>query len=402
MPAPRRGDSLAAFGTLSFAYFATIGLFNPYAPLWFQHMGLSTLAIGALSSMQAWTRVVAPYAWSWAADHRGNRHHLLRAAAALTLLASLGYLAQPGAAAIAVITALLFLANGGIAPLSEAALVHRVSSGSGIDAGRYGRVRVWGSIGFVVSVSGCGALLQATGIEAFPWFVVAMGAALLAAAWVLPAAGADDGHARTAPPVLSVLRRPAVAWFFASAFFTVLAHSSLYAFFSLYLVSLGYGKAVVGALWAVAVACEIVFFWTQGAWFHRLSPHRWLQAAAVLTLLRFAGMAALGGAWWVLVLAQATHAVTFAGHHAACVTLVDRWFPGAVRSRGQALYTTLAYGLSGVVGGVAGGALGERHGFAALFWAAAAAGALAWACVWRSLHADRAAAAAAGPRGASR
>jgi PPP family 3-phenylpropionic acid transporter len=75
--APPAGRPLAAFGLLWFAYFATIGLFNPYAPLWFKSLGLSTVAIGAISSLQAWTRILAPYAWSWAADRRGRRVGLI-------------------------------------------------------------------------------------------------------------------------------------------------------------------------------------------------------------------------------------------------------------------------------------------------------------------------------------
>jgi PPP family 3-phenylpropionic acid transporter len=82
----------------------------------------------------------------------------------------------------------------------------------------------------------------------------------------------------------------------------------------------------------------------------------------------------------VLVLAQLLHAVTFAAHHAACIALVQRLFPGRLRGRGQALYTTLGYGISGVMGGLGGGWLIERLGFAAVFWAAALCALLAWAC----------------------
>ena len=67
--APSRSGSLVPFGALSFAYHASIGLFSPYAPLWFQSLGFSTLAIGAIASMQSWTRVVLPYGWSWLGDH---------------------------------------------------------------------------------------------------------------------------------------------------------------------------------------------------------------------------------------------------------------------------------------------------------------------------------------------
>jgi PPP family 3-phenylpropionic acid transporter len=192
--------------------------------------------------------------------------------------------------------------------------------------------------------------------------------------------------------VLSVLRQPAVAWFFASIFFTVLAHTSLYTFFSLFLDAQGMGKSTVGALWAVSVAAEIAFFWWQGRFFGRLQAHAWLQWAAAVSVLRFVAIAALGAHLVVLVLAQALHAVTFAAQHAACISLIARHFPGSLRGRGQALYTVLGYGLSGVVGGVAGGWLSTKFGFQAVFWAASGAAALGWWCATRSRRSDLAAA----------
>ncbi len=373
--------SLAPFGALTFTYFAAIGLFNPYAPLWFQSLGLSTLVIGGIVSLQSWTRVLAPYAWSWVGDHGGQRVRLIRIAAAGALASALGLLGVTAAVPVAVVTVLLFVANSGVVPLYEALLARAVQApDGGIDARRYGRVRVWGSVGFLAAVTSFGALLDRFGIAVFPAFVALMNALLLAAALRLPSTHEELAHDAPAPPVLPLLRRPGVAWFFASIFFTVLAHTSLYAFFSLYLVSLGYGKTAVGALWAVSVAVEIVFFWTQGRWFGWFAAVRWLQVVAAVTALRFA-LTAGGGAWApVLVLAQALHAVTFAAHHAACIALVHRLFPGRLRGRGQALYTTLGYGLSGVLGGVGGGWVIDRLGFAAVFWAAAGCALLSWGC----------------------
>ena len=382
--------ALGRFGALTACYFAAIGLFNPYAPLWFQSLGFSTLLIGSIVSMQSWTRVIAPYAWSWAGDHSGRRTELIRLAALGALLAALGLLGVQAAVPVAVVTALLFLANSGVVPLYEAQLAHLLHTKDGIDPRRYGRVRVWGSVGFIVAVTAFGAMLERFGIGVFPYFVAAMNALLLAAALRLPVTHDEAAQGEAAPPVLPLLKRPAVQWFFASVFFTVLAHSSLYAFFSLYLVSLGYGKAAVGALWAVSVAVEILFFWGQGRWFLLFTPHRWLQVAAAVTALRFAATAA-GGVWApVLVLAQATHAITFAAHHAACIALVHRHFPGRLRGRGQALYTTLGYGLSGVLGGVGGGWLISQQGFEAVFWAAALCAVVAWGCASMAQRHDRA------------
>lgn len=384
----QRGGSLAPFGALSFAYFASIGLFYPYAPLWFQSLGFSTLAIGAIGSLQAWTRVVSPYAWSWTGDHwehGARRATLLRIATGLALIFAAGLLFTRSYGAVSVIVLLLFLANGAIVPLAEAALSQRLATAQGLDVARYGRVRVWGSVGFIVSVTAFGIVLQATGIAALPAFLVAIFAALAVAAWRVPRG--TGSHAAATPAahgVLAVLRRPVVVWFFAGVFLTVLAHTSLYIFLSLYLVELGYGKTAVGLLWAVSVAAEIVFFWTQGRWLARWSASAWLVIAAAASVLRFGAIAGFGGVAVVLVLAQTLHAVTFAAQHAACIALVDKHFAGPLRGRGQALYTTLGYGASGVIGGLAGGAISERFGFPAVFAASSVVSVAALLCCWHS------------------
>lgn len=388
---------LAAYGALSATYFAAVGLFNPYAPLWFQSLGYSTLLIGALASLQSWTRVFAPYAWGWLGDHRASRVGLIRLACAGALAAALGLLGVVEAVPVAVVVALLFLANGGVVPLYEATLAQLLNTATGVDPRRYGRVRVWGSVGFIVSVTLFGALLERVGIAVFPAFVAGINALMLLAALRLPPTVSTVVDGEVVPPVWQRLRQPEVLWFFASVFFTVLAHTSLYSFFSLYLVHLGYGKATVGALWAVSVAVEIVFFWTQGSWFGRFSAHAWLKWVALFTVLRFVAVAAAGqelGPGMVmslLVASQLLHAVTFAGHHSACIQLVHRYFAGRLRGRGQALYTTLGYGLPGVLGGVGGGWLIGQLGYTALFSAAALAGLVALVCSWRASACDAAA-----------
>jgi PPP family 3-phenylpropionic acid transporter len=384
--------SLAPFGALWFTYFASIALINPYAPLWYQSLGFSTLAIGAMASLQAWTRVLAPYAWSWAGDHWGHgtrRATLVRVASALVLACACGLLLAREYAAVAITMTLLFCANGAVVPLAEAALAQRLATERGLDVARYGRVRMWGSLGFIVAVLTFGALLQRTGIGAVPICAVLVCAALCVTAWRLPngdAAAPGESRAADGAPagVWAALRRPGVPWFFGGVFLTVLAHTSLYAFFSLYLTDLGYDASAVGLLWAVSIGVEVLFFWSQGRWFALWHPHAWLVAAAALSVLRFGAMALFGRHAAVLVAAQALHAFTFAAQHAACIAVIDRHFPGALRGRGQALYSAIGYGASGVIGGVAGGAISARWGFGAVFGAAAGVALLALGCCLRS------------------
>ena len=384
---PRR--TLIAFGAVSFTYFAYAGLFSTYAPLWFQSLGYSTFAIGVLASVQSATRVLSPYAWGWVADHTGRRARLLRLAVMFSLLCAFGFFVSPSYAWIVGVTAALFLCTAGVIPISEAALAHFVSRGATLDAKRYGRVRVWGSVGFILAVSASGFLLQWLGVGRFPFLVIGLLAALLWAAVRLPALPEAPHPEGLVAGAIAVLRRPPVAWFFAGVFFTVLAHTSLYAFFSLYLDSIGYSRSSVGLVWAIAVLVEVLWFWFQGAWVGRLSMQGWLILAALASVLRFAIIAAWGSNPWLLVPSQCLHAFTFAAQHTACIAVVNRHFPGRLRGRGQALYTVLGYGLSGVIGGVAGGALSQGFGFAAVFWAASGAALVAALCCVRAWQLER-------------
>ncbi|HSB24822.1 MAG TPA: MFS transporter [Burkholderiaceae bacterium] len=390
------GVALRPFAHAWFCYFAAIGAFSLYAPLWFREQGLSALAIGSIASLQSWTRVFAPYGWAWLADHSNRRRTLLRLAGGLCVLfaLALALTGRYGVAAVTLCAVLLWAANGAVMPLTEASLAHQLNlaEGGGGAGGRYGRTRVWGSVGFATSVLLFGALLNALGVLAWPWLELGLWLLLSVALWRLPLMSEAAHHASAPAGALAVLRRPEVAWFFAGVFLTVLAHVSLYAFFSLFAVSFGMSETTIGLLWSLGLLLEIAFFWTQGHWFERLSMHDWLVLAAVVAALRFGLMAAFGGYMVVLLLTQLTHAVTFAAQHAACISLVARYFPGRLRGRGQALYTTLGYGASGVVGGVAGGALIERWGYPAVFWASSGSALLAVACLLRSRRCARAAA----------
>ncbi|HEY1584699.1 MAG TPA: MFS transporter, partial [Polyangia bacterium] len=264
------------FAAVSLAYFALAGLFGTYAPLWFQSLGYTTLAIGTLTSLQSATRIFAPYAWGWWADHTGRREALLRLATAGSLVASLGFYVAPSYAWIATVLVVLYLCTAGVVPISEAALAHRVTVDGRVDIARYGRVRLWGSLGFIGAVTASGFVLQAAGVGRFPLLCTALLALLLAAVTRLPVHH-EPGHASAASPgALAILREPVVAWFFVGVFLTVLAHTALYAFYSLDLASLGYGKGAIGLLWAIGVATEVAWFLFQGRWVHRFSMHAWL------------------------------------------------------------------------------------------------------------------------------
>jgi PPP family 3-phenylpropionic acid transporter len=382
-PAARQ---IVPFAALSASYFAHIGFFNPYLPLWLKDLGLPIVVISLLTSVQSFTRVFAPYAWGALSDHTGERVRLLRLSAAIALLASCGLWFNGGPWWIAAVLLLLFTHTSSMMSLTEAAMAHMVAG----DWGRYGRIRLWGSAGFMVTVFAAGAWFERFGMGHFPGWTAVTLAAVLLCTLRLPDVREKPLHAqRAGERIAPVLRQGVVRWFLVSLLFHVMAHFAVYGFLSLYLDSRGYSKAMIGALWAISVLVEIAWFFSQGRYLGRLPMTRWLVICGAATAVRMALTGGLGDSLLALFMAQALHALTFATHHTACIAMVTHHFPGRLRGRGQALFTVTGYGVGGVVGVVAGGALAGRLGFEVLYAAAALLGLLATAAAWRTDQLER-------------
>ena len=379
---------------LFFAYFAFVGMFSPYLSLWLDHRGLAIGQIAVLLALPQVLRIVAPPFWGWMADRGGRRVALLRATAlgALAVLIAFPLADRPAEYAAAML--LLFFATAAQMPIGEAIALDLARG----DAGRYGRMRLWGSVGFIVTVLAGGPLLEAFGLAALPWLMAATMGLLVAVTFSLPEQPAPRA-ARPRVPLGVRLREPATIAFLVSAFLMIHAHAALYAFFSLFLDRHGYGTAAIGAIWAVGVVAEIVLFMAQRRLFDRFSALRLLAFSFLACALRFAMIGGSDGALWVLLLAQLMHAITFGLHHSASMSVLHRWFEPAQQARAQAAFIVVAYGLGGSIGGIVAGWLWEQVSPSAAFVGAAAAGLAGWFAVLAAVWLERRGAGGGASRG---
>jgi len=362
----KRLSPLVSFAALSASYFSHIGFFNPYLSLWLKDQGMTLWVIGLMGSMQSLSRIIAPYLWGWLSDHTGQRVLLLRASAALALVGSFG-LSTHELPWLLCMLFFMFLNTSGMMPMTEAALSHWVSVGGVFDAHKYGRVRLFGSLGFLLTVCFAGAWFERHGMGDFPVWTTLTLLAVNLSVWALPNVRESTHVHGQQTSVIKELLKPHNAWFFATMFFHVLSHMCIYFYLSLYLDHLGYSKTMIGVLWGMGVLVEIGAFYTQSRWLHRFSLSQWLMISCAAMVLRM-GLTSFGSQWLMLLfLAQALHGVTFAVQHTVSVSWLSTYFPGRLRGRGQALYSIVGYGVSGVIGSVAGAWLSDLYGLQSLF-----------------------------------
>lgn len=386
---PQVGVPQAGICALYFTYFAYVGLFSPYLALYLAGIGLTIGQIGLLMAVPQGLRIVGPPIWGWLADRSGNSTSLLRISSAGACLAALGLAfsgwdgwlggAWLGQAPMLrfwllfVVLAALFFSTAAQMPIAET-LAMRAAGG---DTGRYGRLRVWGSVGFIIGVVGMGPVLDANGVGGLPWWVAGLLAALTLVAFRLPAARAS-ARSQAGASIRSRFAESRVRAFFASAFLMMFAHAALYAFFSLYLAEQGYSKTAIGVVWAIGVVAEIVVFWVQRGIFERFGAPRLLRASLAVAALRFVAIGLSAGWLPAIIVAQLAHAITFGVHHSASIATLQAWFEPAQQARAQALYVTIGYGLGGSAGVLVASAVWSAVSPGASFVVSGAAAAIGW------------------------
>jgi PPP family 3-phenylpropionic acid transporter len=252
----------------------------------------------------------------------------------------------------------------------------------------YTHVRIWGSIGFIIAVTLVGSALVRRPVSLVPVVVLV----LLAATWALSLATPERAAPQAAAPrapFRAVLFRPEVLTLFAVCFLLQLAYGPYYNFYSVFLANKGYSASVIGRLWALGVLAEVAVFIVMHRLLLRYSLRALMLASGVAAVIRWPLIAFGVGSLPLLIGAQLLHALTFGVQHAVAMQLIHRYFRGHHQGRGQALYSSLAYGLGGACGAVASGYSWEWAGATWTFVAAAACSALAVLIAWRWLERDR-------------
>lgn len=370
-------------GGYYFFYYATVGAFMPYWAPYLTARGFSATEIGVAYALAGLERAVMPFVWGWIADHSGRHIQLVRG----TSVASLAlFLLIPFADGVWQITAAMLAYNlfwQALLPQFEAvSLVHLQQSG-----GDYSRVRLWGSVGFVVSVLSLGPLLDLWGILPLPWLVGVLFAGMAVASYQVPETRVA-AHADTqAPPVSlgTVIRRPEVIALLLACLCSQMSFAPYYNFFTLFLERHGHARSVAGLLWAVAVVAEIGLFIYMSRVIARIGARKLLLLALVTTAVRWGLTVLLADYIAALVLIQLSHALTFGAYHACAMHYVFRLFPARLQGRGQALYNAAAYGIGGSVGSLGAGWTWDHLRPEAPFLIAAVIAAVGAWVVWRKV-----------------
>jgi len=310
-----------------------------------------------LMAMPAVTRIIAPHLWGWLADHSARRVMVVKLTGLAGTICFLGVFLGSGFWLLCVVVFVMTFFWSAALPLVEATTLSHL----GEETGRYGHIRVWGSIGFIVAVVVVGHALDWVAVSAVLWVILFLMICMLGSCWHIPET-VPHPHAQVEPTILHILRRPEVIALIVASALMAVAHGPYYTFYSLHIVNHGYSKAVTGWLWALGVICEIGIFVWMPRLYRAFTLRGILIVSFMLAAMRFLMIGWFADSLALLLLAQTLHAASFGSFHAAAIGMVHKLFRGRNQARGQAIYGSLSFGVGGVIGGLASGYAWEGLG----------------------------------------
>jgi MFS transporter, PPP family, 3-phenylpropionic acid transporter len=351
-------------------FFVAVGAAFPYLPVHYRALGLDLGTIGLLAALSAATQLVAAPAWGGLADLFPRSRLTLPAAA---LVAASGALALAVAREPVPVTAAVVVLSVGLAGISPV-LDARTIELLGADRARYGRVRAWGSISFVVSAAVCGPLLDAWGTGAL--FLVYVPCLALTALIALSVPRrATTRHVSLRRGASQLIREPRMVRFLVGSLLVWASLSAVNGFYSIQIVALGGGTSLVGVAWVLGALVEIPIMWTFPRLAVRFRAERLLVTGSVIFAARSL-LAAFAPNAAVLVAVAPLEGAGFGLFFVGGVGFVAARAPAGLSGTAQGVYSATS-GMAAIMGAAAAGLIASALSIPGMFAVAAAVGLVA-------------------------
>lgn len=353
----------------------------PYLGLYLQSLGYVAAQVGLVFATIQGTKIIAPNIWAWLSKAWHERMAMVRLAALLSVVSFSFLLMNNTLLTIIVISFWFSFFWNALLPQFEVVTLNLL----GRESANYGRVRLWGSVGFIIAVAGGGWALDVIGLKYWPVItLIILGLVLVASLFV---SGTEQlGAKKIQVPMVSLLKDKQIIAFFIILFLIQASHGPYYSFFSISLHEQGYSETEVGQFWSLGVIAEIVLFMLMHHVLKYVSLRHVLLISILLTVVRWLSMAWFLDNMVLLIMAQVLHAVSFGAFHLVCIQLVHRHFQGENQVKGQALYSSVGFGAGGMGGSLFAGYFWEEIGHEWVFTMAAVLSVLALFVAWKWVH----------------
>jgi len=331
-------------------YFAAVGIYIPFLPLFLTHLTMNSVQIGVLMSVGPFAGIFAQAVWGTLADRYHRRKEYLLVALTLTAVISFALSFGKNFTALAVLLLFYALTNSPITALSDALVLNTLE-----DRKDYGKIRRWGSLGFAVTAALGGLVFSYLDLA---WFGVVEGIILLGGlVWAksLPNPRDTMKAVSTMPsPFFSVVKAPGLVVFLLITFLFMAPYNAYCVFFGWHMQTLGASRWWIGLGWTIAALSEMLVFSKGSAWLRRFRPQQLIVMAGVIFTLRWVGYSLVQD-YTLIVLLQISQSLSFALFYLASVEYLNLLLPPYLQGSAQSAFNAVSFGISAIIGTVGAG-----------------------------------------------
>ncbi|PIE74758.1 MAG: MFS transporter [Deltaproteobacteria bacterium] len=343
-----------------FIYFFILGIFLPYFNLYCHKIGFTSFQIGSVSSLKTFSTIVFPLLWGYLADKFFIRKKIFILANFFS--AALWFLFFISEKFWFMMGVMFFysLFQAPIISFLEAFTIDILEK----EKAGYGKIRLWGSIGFIISVFLVGYLTDKISIYIILYMIFA--GSFIQFLFSIKIPDVSSGSLKSAGFEIKFLLRADIIIFLAASFLMLASHSPYYAFFSIYLSDNGMDNTFIGISWGIAVCAEIFIMYKSDYIFKKINPGKVLVFS----------MIAAGIRWFILYFfhsgiiilsSQILHCFSYGTFHMASILFIDKMTPAGKKTTGQAVNNAFTYGLGLMAGNLLSGYFYDYYGGRNLF-----------------------------------
>ena len=344
-----------------FFYFSCLGAFLPYWPLYLNDKNFSAYEIGMITGVMIGTKIIAPNLWGWIADKTGLRHRVIQLGTFCSFVIFMfASTIENFASMLTLIFFFSFFWNASL-PQFEAVTMNALGS----SYNKYSQIRLWGSLGFIISVLSLSVLTNKFGISVVPLCICFyLFLTWLVTLFIKSPNAVSKTHNNS---LMSIVMKPAVVGILISCFLMQLSHGPFYAFFAIYLSENSYNTNLIGIIWSLGVIAEILIFMKISSWIPKYGLQNLFIISFIFAVARWLLISFFADNIILVVIATLFHAITYGMYHAVSISLIHEYFTGELQGRGQALYSSVSFGLGGSIGSFYSGYLWESAGGSTVF-----------------------------------
>ena len=345
---------------LYFFFFAGMGLFFSFINVYYLSIGLSGVQIGILGTIGPLVGVLSSILWGMASDRFG-RPRLLFSLASLGTLGAVATLSGVKVFAWIIPTVIwLSLFSSPMPSLMDSTTFRLL----GDHPERYGRYRMAGTVGFILTSFFSGFLYERMGLQAlFPAYGLTIVGYLLSS-FALPNTPIRL-HASPFNELGRLVRQPSWAVFAGSLLILWIGATGAVSFLGIAVKSMGGSDRLIGLNWAVAATVELPAMWSSAFLLRRIGALRLINIGFIGYFFRILFLGLIPAPEWVVAV-NVVHVFSYVPILIGSVAYSNELAPPELKATAQGLLFAVM-SLGSVFGALVGGWLFDRLGPAGLF-----------------------------------